>query len=94
MKAIEEAFDRVEKEWYEIAKVGFENGFPKTAYVGACALIAVVHNNKLYVANSGDCKGVLLRKKDDSFESIKISTTFSANKKYEQDRLRKLFPKE
>ena len=42
--------------------MAFEKGFPKPAYVGSCALIAVVHNNKLYVANAGDCKAVLLRK--------------------------------
>jgi len=92
--AIERAFDKVENEWLEVARTGFNNGYPKTAYVGACALIAIVHDNKLYVANAGDCKGVLLRKKEDSFEAINVSTTFSANKKYEQERLKKQFPGE
>jgi serine/threonine protein phosphatase PrpC len=55
-------------------------------------LIAVVHNNKLYVANAGDCKACILRKnKDGNYERIKISKTFNANKKYEQDRLKKEF---
>ena len=52
--------------------------------MGSCALVAVVHDNKLYVANAGDCKAVLLRKKENgAYESIKLSKTFSANKKYE-----------
>jgi pyruvate dehydrogenase phosphatase len=70
-------------------------GYPKVAYVGSCALIAIVKDNKLYVANAGDSKGVLLRRKDDgSFEYIKVSKTFNANKSYEQERLKKQFKKE
>ena len=52
--------------------------------MGSCALVAVVHNNKLYVANAGDSKAVILRKKQDgTYDSINISKTFNANKKYE-----------
>ena len=65
-KAITKAFDRAEKDWIEVAKVGFFNGYPKTAYVGACALVAVIIDNKAYIANSGDCKAVLLRKDGES----------------------------
>lgn len=87
--AINKAFNKIEEDWYEVAKVAFDKGFPKSAYVGSCALVALVHDNKLYVANAGDCKAVLLRKKDDgSYESIKLSKTFNANKKYEQERLK------
>lgn len=81
--AIIKAFDRMEQELLSVARAGFENGFPDAAYAGACALIAVVHNNKLYVANAGDSKGVLLRQKCDKLETIKVSKTFSANKDYE-----------
>ncbi len=70
-------------------------GYPKVAYVGSCALVAIVKDNKLYVANAGDSKGVLLRRKDDgTFEYIKVSKTFNANKSYEQERLKKQFNKE
>lgn len=92
--AIAKAFDRMEQELLQVARAGFDNGFPDAAYAGACALVAVVHNNKLYVANSGDSKGVLLRQNCDKLETINISKTFSANKDYEQERLKKLFPKE
>jgi pyruvate dehydrogenase phosphatase len=70
-------------------------GYPKVAYVGSCALVAIVKDNKLYVANAGDSKGVLLRRKEDgTFEYIKVSKTFNANKLYEQERLKKQFKKE
>jgi len=80
-----------------VAKVAFNAGFAKTAYVGSCALVTLVIDNKLYVANAGDCKGVLLRRDPENpgkFITINISKTFSTNKKYEQERLRKEFPKE
>lgn len=68
-----------------MAKVAFSLGFAQTAYVGACALIAIVHDNKLYVANAGDCKGVLLGIDSEGKLAAKnLSTTFSANKSYEQ----------
>lgn len=50
-------------------------------------LNSVVIDDKLYVANSGDCKGVLLRNngsaEEPEYQAINISKTFSANKKYE-----------
>ena len=60
------AFNKVEEDWLEVAKVAYDKGFPKSAYVGSCALVALVHNNKLYVANAGDCKAVILRKTDNN----------------------------
>ena len=57
-----------------MAKVAFDAGYPKSAYVGACALMAVVHEDKIYVANTGDCKGVLLREKDDgTYQPINVN---------------------
>jgi serine/threonine protein phosphatase PrpC len=89
-RAIKDAYNKVEQDWIKVAAEAFDKGFPKIAYVGSCALIAIVKDNKLYVANAGDSKGVLLRKKDDgSYERIKVSTTFNANKPYERERLKK-----
>jgi len=56
MEAIVHAFDMIENDWLKAAELVFEKGFPKVASVGSCALIAVIHNNKLFVANAGDCK--------------------------------------
>ena len=52
--------------------------------------MTVVIDNKMYVANAGDCKGVLLKrdpKNPEEYIPINISKTFSTNKKYEQSRL-------
>jgi len=93
--AIERGFDRVEKEWFEMATLAFSLGYPKTAYVGGCALVAIVHNEKLFIANAGDCKGVLLSKNSKGeLETKKLSTTFNANKDYEQERLKAEHPGE
>ncbi len=65
VKAIGDAFDRLEREWIQIANISFQNGFPKAALVGSCALVSIVYNNKLYISNAGDSKAVLLRLSDD-----------------------------
>lgn len=61
-QALEKAFDKIEEDVLNVAKAAFDSGYPTTAYTGSCALVAVVIDNKLYVANTGDCKGVLLRR--------------------------------
>jgi len=94
-QAIINAYNRVEKDWVELAKNAFDKGYPATAYVGSCALVAVVKDNKLYVANAGDSKAALLSKtKEGTYLYKKVSVTYNANKSYEQERLKKLFPKE
>lgn len=70
-------------------------GFPKAAYVGACALVSVVKGNKLYVAQAGDSEAVLIRRKsEEEFESIQVCKAYSANDLDEQKRLKAKFPKE
>ena len=96
MNCITEGYNHLEAEWKDIATASFHAGFPKAASVGACALVSIVHGNKVYVANAGDSKAVMLRQTKDgaSFERVKVSTTFNANKKYEQERYKKEFPNE
>jgi len=92
--AITKAFDRLEQDIIDMADKPFNMGYAKVAYTGACALVAIVHNDKVYVANSGDCKGTILRESEDgnSFTNVDVSTTFSTNKKSEQERLKKQWP--
>lgn len=90
--AISIGFDKMEEEWVDFARTSFNLGYPKAAYVGACALVSVVIDNKLYVASSGDCKAVMISELDGKLVQKHISKTFSANKKYEQERLRADFP--
>ena len=55
-------------------------------------MVALVIDDKLYVANCGDSKAVLIRESDSEegkkYESINVSTTFNANKNYEKTRLK------
>ena len=51
----------MENEWLVIARATFDKGFSKPAYVSSTALVILVKDNKVYVANSGDCKAVLIR---------------------------------
>ena len=51
----------------------------------------VVHQNKLYVANSGDCGGILCRQEDGSITPIKINQRFNAATKKEKARLKSQF---
>ena len=75
-------------------KGAFEVGYPKAASVGACAIVTVIKGNKLYVANAGDCEGVLLKKTESGLESIKICKAYSANDPDEQKRLKEEHPGE
>jgi len=52
----------MEQSWLSVVNATFEKGFAQTAYVSSTALVVLVCNNKLYVANCGDSKAVLLRK--------------------------------
>jgi len=87
-ESITKAFAKCEEEWINTARTAFHGGYPHAARVGACALVAVVKDNKVYVANAGDSKGMLVRKNGEEYERVKLSKTFNANKKYEQERLR------
>ena len=51
----------MEESWLTVANACFDKGFAQTAYVSSTALVVLVVNNKLFVANCGDSKAVLLR---------------------------------
>lgn len=58
----------MEEEFYQVALQAYQMGFPSVARVGACALTAVIVNDKVYSANLGDCKGVLVNLEKRSIE--------------------------
>lgn len=65
--------------------------------MGSCALIVVVRDNQLYVANLGDSKARLYRRSNEyednkpKYSSIKVSRTHNAGKPVEQEKLKKEF---
>lgn len=50
----------MEEEFHKVALQAYQLGFPSVARVGSCALSAIIINNKLYSANLGDCKGLIV----------------------------------
>lgn len=40
----------------------YKIGFGRLARIGSCALCCMVIDDKLFVANLGDCKGILISK--------------------------------
>ena len=64
------------------------------AKVGACAITTVIYNNKLYVANAGDCGGVLCQQERGSIKCVKTNQRFNAGTKKEKERLTQQFKKD
>ena len=85
----------MEESWLEVAKACFDKGFAKPAYTSSTALVAIIKDDKIYIANAGDSKAVLIRNMgDNQVGQINLSETHSVNKKREQDRLVREFPGE
>jgi len=94
--SIQEGFDQVENNFLEAARVAYNIGYGKVGGVGSCALLTLTHNGKIYVANLGDCQGVIC-KSDDNGGKVslrKINKKLNANSKKEQERLRRIFKEE
>jgi pyruvate dehydrogenase phosphatase len=89
--SLRDAFDNVENGFLQIARDAYRIGFPGTGHVGACALAAIVYNNKIYAANIGDCKGVVANAQGKQVTLRKINHKLNANSKKEQARLRSSF---
>ena len=101
--ALTQAFLRVEREYLYQVKTAFELGFGAVARTGACAIMALVQDDKLYVANAGDCRAVLGRRRrwawggggaEGVSEVIALSNDHNARELTEQAKLRKLHPHE
>ncbi|CAM9768439.1 unnamed protein product, partial [Ectocarpus sp. 13 AM-2016] len=102
--AITQAFLRVEREYLYQVKAAFELGFGAVARTGACAIMALVRDNRLFVANAGDCRAVLGRRKPTRVvggwstgpggdpEALALSNDHNAKEQAEQAKLKKLHP--
>lgn len=86
-----EAYERIEEEFKGVARYAYSMGFAEVARVGACALTAVVVGNRLYSANLGDCKGIIVNLGGREPTFRKINHMLNANSKKEQRRLRASF---
>lgn len=104
--ALTHAFLRVEREYLYRVKTAFELGFGAVAKTGSCAIMALIREDKLFVANAGDCRAVLGRRRrqstlgwgggggDGVMEAVALSNDHNAREKTEQEKLRRLHPSE
>ena len=93
--SILKSFLQIEKEFYDISYEKYLKGEGREATLGSCALVGIIFDNKLYIANLGDSKArmfSLSKKKNESYLVNKLTKVFNARKKYEQERLIKIWP--
>ena len=92
VKSIKDSYQALEKNFYNLVIQPYKLGFHQLSRVGSCALSIFVHDNNLYVANLGDCKGVLCKNEKNGMVAVKLNHKLNANSKKEQARLRAQFP--
>ena len=94
-KSLNETFKRIEKEFLLLSYDNKKKIKPEKMNMGTCALIAIILNNKLYIANLGDSKARMFSIKNNTnnkYSVTKISNVFNARKKKEQEYLKNKFP--
>ena len=93
--SLHSSFNTIETNFYNDSLINYVKGNGRLATVGSCALVAVVANHKLYIANLGDSKArIFSRDNNNAYNIIKGSVVYNARKKFEQERLVKEFPNE
>eukprot|EP01029_Cantina_marsupialis_P027935 TRINITY_DN774198_c0_g1_i1.p1 TRINITY_DN774198_c0_g1~~TRINITY_DN774198_c0_g1_i1.p1 ORF type:complete len:353 (-),score=98.43 TRINITY_DN774198_c0_g1_i1:74-1132(-) len=93
-EALKQSFIKFDEAWKDKVLEGYKLGFGNMGRVGCCALVLSFSEDKLIVANAGDCRAVMGSKIDNQRKSTPLSTDHSANSASEQARLRKEHPGE
>ncbi|TMW58474.1 hypothetical protein Poli38472_010033 [Pythium oligandrum] len=91
--AIISGFQETDQEFHRRSLLEFERGEWSACSVGACAVIAMIVDTKLYVASCGDCRAIMAyREPNGSLSVEQITWDHSANDEREQERLKLLYP--
>ncbi|KAJ9457967.1 putative protein phosphatase 2C 43 [Diplonema papillatum] len=59
VRAMEEGFLALDEAYIEKVRPAFKLGFNEVRRIGACALLARLRGNSLFVANAGDCRALV-----------------------------------
>ena len=89
--ALRASFYAADKEWFHLVHPAYMLGFTSPIKVGACALAIAIDESEITVASVGDCKCVVAFA-DGTTKDLNIER--NANRREEQERLRKLHPGE
>jgi pyruvate dehydrogenase phosphatase len=83
------SYQKIEDSFFETYEQQLKLGNKRIRSVGSCAITAVVHNDKVYLANSGDSQAIFLLSDGSGIRSQKANERLSVNCRYERERLRK-----
>uniref|UniRef100_K3WGS4 PPM-type phosphatase domain-containing protein n=1 Tax=Globisporangium ultimum (strain ATCC 200006 / CBS 805.95 / DAOM BR144) TaxID=431595 RepID=K3WGS4_GLOUD len=95
--AIQRAFGRTDREFMVQIAPAFHAGFGTVARCGSCALVALVREGTLHVANAGDSRAVLGRtdpSDDEKLLAVPLSKDQNAMAAFEQAKLKLEHPSE
>lgn len=95
INSIKNAFQKVENEFKTVALDLYQNkGQGKMSTVGSCALVTIIYNNTLYVANLGDSKASLFGydKSAKNYYYIKLMYRHNSELPREKQMLYEKFP--
>lgn len=84
-QSLMESFDELENSFIKKVSPAFELGFGEVARVGSCALVSVIDEDNLIVANAGDCLAVLGREdKEEGVIAHQINREHNARSQLER----------
>ena len=98
INSLNKTFARIEEEFKLISFSKYFEGNKKYKNLGTCALVILIINNKLYTANLGDSKAILLTKDETKKENHgtfgykKITKVYNCRKTEEQKKLKEKWP--
>ena len=91
---MEKSFLTVENSIVEIIRAAYKLGDKRLASVGSCAVIAVVKDDHLVVANLGDCRAVIGQLSGDKYSALTITQDHNARENREYEILNREHPDE
>jgi pyruvate dehydrogenase phosphatase len=91
--AIFSGFTETDQQFNQQSLKKFEQGVWSACSVGACAVIALVVDKRLYIASCGDCRAIMAFRDSEGKVTVEqVTFDHSANEAKEQARLRGMHP--
>lgn len=83
------SYQKLEDTFFEIYEQQVKKGNKKIRNVGTCGITAIVHNDKVYVGNSGDSQAIFIVKEGmNMLRSEKANDRLSVNNRAERERIK------
>ena len=92
--SLKESFYKIEATFYEQSLPQFSQGNTKVSTIGTCALISLITQHKIFIANIGDSKSKIYSLHSNKYSITKGNDVHNARKRTEQTRLVNEYPNE